>query len=201
MRRHIAVFLMVIMVFSLAACSTTKEPSDGNVVEENKNNVEENIEDNTIEEEENEEVEPPATANEEEVTLYFANNDYIETGDENLEKLIAEKRIVKYGDLSLEETVVKELIKGPENDKLSTVIPPNIKLLSVEVLEETAFVNFAQENLYGGSMQEDFTLEQIVGSLIELDSVEKVQFLIDGEKAESLMGHFDISEPFEKIMD
>ncbi len=47
-------------------------------------------------------------------------------------------------------------------------------------------------------MQENFTIGQIVNSLVELDNIEKVQFLIEGEKAESLMGHFDILEPFEK---
>ena len=46
-------------------------------------------------------------------------------------------------------------------------------------------------------MQESFTISQIVNSLVELDSVERVQFLIDGQKGETLMGHFEISEPFE----
>ena len=73
-------------------------------------------------------------------------------------------------------------MKGPENDDLSTLIPTNVKLLGVEVSDNTAFVNFAQEGLHGGSMQEIFTIDQIVGSLLELDNVKKVQFLIDGEK-------------------
>ena len=92
---------------------------------------------------------------------------------------------MEYGDISLEEVIVKELMKGPKNDNLNTVIPSSVKLLGVEVSDGTAFVNFSQEGLFGGSMQEDFTITQIVNSLLELDSVERVQFLIDGEKVES----------------
>ena len=168
------------------------EEDDSDIIDKQENN--ESEDDNQV-------VEPTPKTDEEEVVLYFANKEYIDTGDESLEKLIPEKRVVKYGDISLEEVIVKELMKGPKKDDLSTVIPSSIKLLGVEVSDGTAFVNFAQEGLFGGSMQEDFTITQIVNSLLELDNIERVQFLIDGEKAESLMGHIDISEPFESIED
>ncbi|MCF6461973.1 GerMN domain-containing protein [Clostridium sp. Cult1] len=191
MKKFIAIFLLVLMVFSLAACAKSNTPSDDNdIVDENPQDV--------VEEEDNEVIEPTPSTDEVEITLYFANKEYVETGDESLEKLIPEKRTVEYGDISLEERVVKELMKGPDSDELSTVIPSNVKLLGVEVSDGTAFVNFAGEGLYGGSMQEDFTISQIVNSLVELDDVERVQFLIDGQKAETLMGHIEISEPFEE---
>ncbi|MCF6464668.1 GerMN domain-containing protein [Clostridium sp. Cult2] len=190
MKKIIAIFLLVLMVFSLAACTKSNTPSEDNDRVENPQDIEK--------EEEEEIVEPTPSTDEIEVTLYFANKEYVETGDESLEKLIPEKRIVEYGDISLEERIVKELIKGPDSEKLNTVIPSNVKLLGVEVADGTAFVNFAGEGLYGGSMQEDFTIAQIVNSLVELESVERVQFLIDGQKAETLMGHIEISEPFEK---
>ncbi len=191
MKKFIAIFLLVLMVFSLAACAKSNTPSDDNdIVDENPQDV--------VEEGDNEVIEPTPSTDEVEITLYFANKEYVETGDESLEKLIPEKRTVEYGDISLEERVVKELMKGPDSDELSTVIPSNVKLLGVEVSDGTAFVNFAGEGLYGGSMQEDFTISQIVNSLVELDDVERVQFLIDGQKAETLMGHIEISEPFEE---
>lgn len=191
MKKFIAIFLLVLIVFSLAACAKSNTPSDDNdIVDENPQDV--------VEEGDNEVIEPTPSTDEVEITLYFANKEYVETGDESLEKLIPEKRTVEYGDISLEERVVKELMKGPDSDELSTVIPSNVKLLGVEVSDGTAFVNFAGEGLYGGSMQEDFTISQIVNSLVELDDVERVQFLIDGQKAETLMGHIEISEPFEE---
>ncbi len=204
MRKRYIIFLIIILTFSLVACSNTKDSTNDNIIEEgnNKNNIVDDNKNSRIEEKEYDIIETtPKTneKNEKEVILYFANKEYIETGDESLEQLVPEKRIVKYGDISLEEAIIKELMKGPENDKLNTVIPTTIKLINVEVSDSIAFVNFAQEGLYGGSMEEDFTISQIVNSLLELDNVDKVQFLIDGEKAESLMGHFDVQEPFEII--
>ena len=204
MRKRYIIFLIIILTFSLVACSNTKDSINDNIIEEgnNKNNIVDDNKNSRIEEKEYDIIETtPKTneKNEKEVILYFANKEYIETGDESLEQLVPEKRIVKYGDISLEEAIIKELMKGPENDKLNTVIPTTIKLINVEVSDSIAFVNFAQEGLYGGSMEEDFTISQIVNSLLELDNVDKVQFLIDGEKAESLMGHFDVQEPFEII--
>lgn len=204
MKKTFTMFLIIVLAFSLVACSSKEEPtneSNDNIIEENGDNdiIDKVEEDDT--EEKNQVVEPTPKTDSEEVILYFANNEYINTGDESLEKLIPEKRIVEYGDISLEEVIVKELMKGPKKDNLSTVIPTSIKLLGVEVSNGTAFVNFSQEGLFGGSMEEYFTVNQIVGSLLELNNIDRVQFLIDGEKVESLMGHFDISEPFESIQD
>jgi spore germination protein GerM len=182
MKKYISMFLVVVMIFSMSACSSPKKAPD--VVEEKKS--------------ENEVVEPSPKTDEKEVTLYFANKKYVETGDEKQEKLIAEKRLIKYGDISIEEAIVRELMKGTENTELLTEIPSSAKLINVEISDGTAFVNFAREGMFGGSLQESFTISQIVKSLTELSSVNRVQFLVDGKKEETLMGHFDISEPFEK---
>lgn len=192
MKKFIVFLLIFVMVISFGACTPKKPANDkdnivgGNPAEQPGNK-------------DNEVVEPTPVANSKEVTLYFANKKYIETGDESLEKLIPEKRVIEYGNSSLEEAVVRELMNGPKSDQLSSGIPTTAKLLGVEVADGTAFVNFVQEGMFGGSMQEIFTINQIVKSLIELDSIDRVQFLLDGKKAESLMGHFEISEPFENI--
>ncbi len=182
MKKYISMLLIIIMIFSFSACSSPKKAPDVNQEQNGGNEI----------------VEPSPKTDEKEVTLYFVNKKYVETGDEKLEKLIAEKRIVKYGDISLEEAVVRELMKGTENTELATEIPSNAKLINVEVSDGTAFVNFAQEGMYGGSLQESFTISQIVNSLLKLGSVKRVQFLIDGEKAESLMGHIYTMGPFEE---
>ncbi|QQY79632.1 sporulation and spore germination protein [Keratinibaculum paraultunense] len=201
MKKIFTILLIVLLTVSLVACNANNKPTKNNIEKEQDNIIDERKE-NTTEEKSQIQVEessPKADYEKKEVILYFVNNEYINTGDENLEKLIPEKRIVKYGDISLEETIVQELIKGPKDDNLSTLIPANVKILGVEVSDNTAFVNFSQEDLYGSSMEETFTINQIVGSLLELDNIKRVQFLIDGEKAESLMGHFDITEPFESL--
>lgn len=195
MKKTIIFLLVALLAFSIIGCAKkdSNPNEDTDIINEEENNNE-----NEGEEKEDEIVDPSPNTEEVEVVLYFANKKYIETGDESYEKLVTEKRTIEYGNLPLEEAIVKELIKGPESDELSTSIPDTAKLLGVETANGTCFVNFAQEGLYGGSLQEDFTIAQIVNSLLELDNVERVQFLINGEKAESLMGHFSIMEAFEE---
>ncbi len=132
--------------------------------------------------------------------LYFANKEYVLTGNEELEKLIPEDRSIEVKENSFAKTLILELVEGPENQELVTLIPDTVKILDVSFEDTTANVNFSSEGLQGGSMQEAFTINQIVATLLELEEVDRVQFLVDGEKAESLMGHFDISKPFEQTI-
>jgi len=198
-KKYIAILLIVIVSIGLYGCSNEKAFQDkndatGKISEEvNENSSEVNKEEN-----ENQVVDPNPSADEFKVTLYFVNKKYIETGDESLEKLIPENKTILVENIPLEMAIVKELIKGTDTENLSTAVPSNIVLLGVEVADGTAFVNFSQEGLYGSSMQEDLTIAQIVDSLLELDHVNKVQFLVDGKKAETLMGHISITDPFEE---
>lgn len=134
---------------------------------------------------------------EQEVNLYFANLEYIETGDESLDQVKTEKRIINYEGSTLEEAVVKEIFIGPKDDDLTSPIPDTIKLLGVEVKDKIAYVDFSSEGLEGSSLQESLTIDQILKSLFDLDTIEKIHFLVDGEQAESLMGHVSIDKAFE----
>ena len=74
-----------------------------------------------------------------------------------------------------------------------------MQLLSVEVNEGIAYVNFSrelQENLAGGSASEMMMIESLLYSLTELEEVNKVQILIAGARQEVLAGHVSIMEPF-----
>lgn len=193
MKKFISLVLILIIAFSLVSCTSEKSKDVDVENPEGKDNI---VDDNN-----GDTSEPSSDINEKKVVLYFANNEYVETGDEELDHLLPEERLIEYKDMSLEEAIVRELMKGPESSELGNPIPDTAKLLGVEVRDKTAFVNFAEEGLNGGSMQEDFTISQIVNSLLELGSVDKVQFLIEGEKAESLMGHFDTMEPFDSKLE
>ena len=186
MDRIIASVLLILIALNPKTHSAT-------VYDEN-NEITENV----VIEESEETAESFSTYNEVETILYFISEEYIKTGSEYLEKLIPEKRVIICEDVSLEEGIIRELINGSDSDDLVTIIPNNLKLLSVEVIDETAFLNFSKEGLNGGSLEEYFTIKQIVDSLFELDNIEKVQFLVEGEKTESLMGHIGVFEPFER---
>lgn len=205
MKKFLILIFIMVLSLGITACATDtpdEEPIDDGPVTEVPavDNEDENDDVDPIEDEEDvdEVVDPEPETNTETVTLYFVDEDYVITGDESGEIILTEEREIEYGDTSLEEAVVNELREGPEGEGLYTLIPETIELLGVEVEDGTAFVDFSSEGLGGGSMQETFTIRQIVNSLTDLDSVDRVQFLVDGQKAESLMGHIGITEPFER---
>lgn len=126
------------------------------------------------------------------VTLYFS--------DKQAMYLVPVKRkVVKKGNETLEELTVKELIKGPERPDLNKTIPEGTKLLSLQVVDGIAYVNFSKEfktNHWGGSTGETHTTYSVVNSLAKIEGIKKVQFLVDGDKLDSLAGHLDFSRPF-----
>lgn len=127
------------------------------------------------------------------ITLYFP--------DEQAMYVIPEQREVTK-DEPIAEIVIKELMKGPETPGLAqTTIPEEAKILSVEIIDKTAYVNFSRELVekhIGGSAGEMMTILPIVNSLTELPEIEKVQFLVEGEKEKTLAGHIAFDEPFER---
>lgn len=188
MKRILTVLMILVLSISIVACtSDTKPPAETPAPE---TPTETPIEEPPVEK-------PEPVEETSQVTLYFANEEYVQSGDESLEKLVAEVRDIEIKDVTLEEAVVRELLAGPDLEGVRTVIPGTANLLGVNVEDKTAYVDFAREGMHGGSLEETFTINQIVASLTELDSVDRVQFLIDGEVEDSLMGHYDISKPFE----
>ena len=129
-----------------------------------------------------------------EITLFFANDRYVQVGDVNEPQVLPEKRMVHPDGRNLPETVMDELIAGPDTDGLSTVLS-NLKVHSVAVREGIAYVDFSKDNMNGGSLSEILLIEQTVRSLTALEDIKAVQFMVDGEKTDSLMGHILVVDP------
>ncbi len=194
--------LILSLSLSLFACGdSAKNEDDPNMLAE-ETEKEDNEKIQEEEEEETEEIETTSLNDdssevfEGEVNLYFANADYIDTGDEDLDKLLSEKREITSQQDELEMTLIHELMKGPSDDSKYNLIPESIKLIDIENIDGSVYVNFNSENLNGGSMEEDFIVQQIVNTLLDLETSNEIVFLIDGEAAESLMGHIDVSDGF-----
>lgn len=135
-----------------------------------------------------------------EVVLYFS--------DDQAMYLVPEKRNItieeEASDEVLATSIVKELIAGPRNKELNATIPAEAKILSVKIKEGVASADFNKElqsKHWGGSTGESMTLNSIANSLTELDSIDKVELLIDGKKVESLAGHWDTTIPLERNED
>ena len=184
MLKKLGIFIMgLILMFSLTACGRER------IVE-----IIPQEDDKTTVNDTNDIVDPEPESIEEEITLYYSNQEYIMTGDDSLDIVIPVKKSVMVGEKPIEEIVVEELQKEPEDENLSTSLG-DLDIISVDTVESIAYVNISSEGLAGGSLTETLVLQQLVYSLTELDGIDAVQILIDGSKEVSLMGHITIEEP------
>lgn len=126
----------------------------------------------------------------ENITLYFS--------DDAAMYLVPEARNAQIIDNSVEKTIITELIKGPENKSLISAIPEGTRLISIETKDGICFVNFSQDFVTkhsGGSSGEYITVYSVVNSLTELEHIDKVQFLVEGNKLE-IFKHMEFDKPF-----
>lgn len=111
------------------------------------------------------------------IKLYFA--------DESGEKLISGYRDKYYlSNTSVERLVVEELIAGPSGqvDYYHPTINPSTKIVNVMTKDGVCYVNLSEDFLsVVGNVPTKVSVYSIVNSLVELNSVNKVQILINGE--------------------
>lgn len=95
---------------------------------------------------------------------------------------------------------LEELVRGPKNSDLSATIPPEVQVLSVRIVDNLALVNFNEKlvsNHWGGSTGELLTIYSIVNTVGQFSPIERVQILVEGQKIETLAGHFLLEESLE----
>ncbi len=126
--------------------------------------------------------------------LYFA--------DENHQFLRAEERILLQQDSAVEKakSLINALIHGPKSDLVPT-LPEEARILALHVTEDAvAYVDFnraVHKKHSGGILTELFTIFSVVNTLaLNLEEVDQVKILIDGNEAKTLAGHIDIRFPF-----
>ncbi len=113
------------------------------------------------------------------ITLYFKNS---ETGE-----MVEETRRIDSKNL-LEEPykfLVECLIEGPENEKLESCIPKETAVISACLKGNIVELNLSKEfveNHEGTLEKEKMTINCIVKTLTELNEVEYVKILINGEE-------------------
>ena len=113
------------------------------------------------------------------VKLYFGNNENYNLVPEI--KKIDSKELIKdpYNKL------INLLIKGPQNENLIKLIPEGTNLINSEIKDDILFLNFSKEfieNQNLGKEKEELILKSIVNTITELTEINKVVFLIEGEK-------------------
>ena len=131
-----------------------------------------------------------------EVTLTYPSSDYIVNGDEENKK-VTEQATIKASKDDIVTKVLKQLAQSPKAEGAESVGLDKFDFSKSKLDGTTAIVDLSGD-VAGGSLEEDVLARSIVNSLLSVDGIKAVGFTINGEKAESLMGHVDISEPFTK---
>ncbi len=128
-----------------------------------------------------------------EVTLYFTKQD--------TNMLYPEKRSIKITDQRpLAQHVVQELINGPKSKDLIPCLSNSSVLIGVTISDNKCYVDFKNgftSKNSGSDQHKLLAVYSIVNSLTELDSVGRVQFLIDGKRIEKF-GKIEMNNLFER---
>lgn len=130
-----------------------------------------------------------------ELTLYFAA-----VNGKHLVKVI---RPVEYNsNISLERLVVEKLIGGPEGEDPNPTVNPNTKIISIAVKDNICYVNLSKEFLIAqNDVLPEVTIYSLVNSLIELQSVNKVQISVEGNTNVVFRDTIDLAVLFERNLD
>ncbi|WP_317367423.1 GerMN domain-containing protein [uncultured Tyzzerella sp.] len=132
----------------------------------------------------------PDKIEKEKVVLYFANKN---------NKLVKEIRnIAVKQNKSMELHIVEELIKGSTSDDTIKVIPSETKIRNIKTEDNICYVDLSSDfmsKMYVNEKMQNLSIYSIVNSLTNLNNVNKVQFLINGEKINITNTNIDISQP------
>ncbi|MHB1650962.1 MAG: GerMN domain-containing protein [Desulfitobacteriaceae bacterium] len=125
------------------------------------------------------------------VTLYFPAPD--------ADGLVGIDRTVNIPDGAVIKAMLNELQNPPSG--LDKPLPEGTKLLSAEVKDGIATLNLSGEfrkNFKGGSAGEQMILFSIVDTLTTLPNVQSVQFLLEGQKQDAILGQIDTTKPLKR---
>lgn len=113
------------------------------------------------------------------VVLYFPSK--------TTQKLVTEVRTISSEDKKTKEQyIVNEIIKGPQDKNLQSVIASDTVLISAETKDGVCYVNFKSNFIdKNAGAKEKLAVYSIVNSLTELENIKQVQFLIDGKKVDN----------------
>jgi len=128
-----------------------------------------------------------------EISLYFLND--------KMNGLILERRLISK-DADVLKQVVAEMIKGPTDEYAKPVFPNGTKLISIELQEGIAFVNFSKEFLQDSEDEgiDKLRVAALVNALTDIPGVESVQILVEGNKIDAI-GKYKIGlDPLKRMI-
>ncbi len=127
-----------------------------------------------------------------EITLFFPN---IET--KNLEK---ETRSINYNsDKLIASYILEQTIIGPLEKTHTSYIPKSTQINGVKIEDSVCYVDLSGDFIDNNLLiyEQWLSIYSIVYSLVELEEIDAVQFLIDSKKYDTY-GNVDLSKPLMK---
>ena len=129
------------------------------------------------------------------VKLYFAN----EEGN----ALVEYNTQIEYTvNDTIEELVIQSLIDGPDVYSRYQTIPGGTKLLDIYRNGETCYVDFNDNFLKKlPGVTNEVAIYSVVNTLVELPSINKVEFRVEGAVVKTFMDSVEFDIPFERNLD
>lgn len=116
------------------------------------------------------------------VTLYYMNKETKELTPEG--KMIDVKKLLA----DPYETLINLLIEQPKNEKLQSAIPNGTKVLGAELKGDVVYLDLSNEFIQNNSVEEKTIINAIVNTLTELNEVNGVKILINGQENKEFKG-------------
>ncbi len=125
------------------------------------------------------------------IILYFpdSNNNFLQ----------AEPRVLTVGqEKNLAAYIIDELIKGPHEQELHSIIPMGTKVNSIDIQNDVCTIDLSSDFVEHKSKTaagERMTIYSIVNTITELDEITNVRFTINGEDAKGY-DYIDLGDTF-----
>lgn len=123
------------------------------------------------------------------LVIYFATPD--------AQQLVGVRKWVRPEEATPQKALELLIAGSPRSDLISPV-PPQTRLLNLEIRDGSAWADFSHELVLhhpGGSAGEILTVYAIVSTLTQFEDIQRVMILVEGQVRETLVGHLDISRP------
>lgn len=188
-KKTLAMILCLALVFSFAACKSDEKPDDTSVSKE-ESTTEEAVKSTE------------SAISDYDVKLYYANMEYINTGDESLTSMLGPfdytLQSVNKGE---QYSLLLAALSDTHGEDDAYTMTSDVIFNSATVENNTAYVDIKSEGsrLDGSALEEMLFLEQVVSALTDsFSEITQVQFTVDGQIKETLMGYMHTSSPLTK---
>lgn len=101
----------------------------------------------------------------------------------------------------IEQIIIEQLIMGPNQDGVIKTIPPDTKVLSTSTKDGVCYVDLNSKFMLPTKVKDNVIIYSIVNSLVDLPTVNKVQFTIEGKKVEKYREGLAFNGVFERNLE